>query len=704
MLKKYYHLKREDLQRIDIPTIKNNRGVEYLNIESGFDIETTSMTFNDDTKTGFMYIWMFGIKLGEPIYYGRTWEEFQELCTLLQESLSLHDERRLVIYVHNLSYEFQFMRKYFEWSEVFAVGERKPIKATTTQGIEFRDSYILSGFSLEKTAENLQHYKVEKLVGDLDYSLIRHSKTEMTKDEMNYCKNDIEIILAYIKEQIEQYSDIVKVPMTNTGRVRDYVRNNCYYTSKNHRKTNKGKYQRYRNIMNDLTVNVDEYAMLKRAFMGGFTHANATHSGKLLHDVSSIDFTSSYPAVMLAEQYPMSRGKKVEITSVKMLEDYCRRFCVVFDVKFTGLKSKIEQENYISESKCFHTKNATINNGRIFEADEISLTITNVDFDIMKQCYSWENISIANATYYHKGYLPKDIIDSVLKLYEDKTVLKDVEGSEVEYNLSKGMLNSVYGMSVTDITQDNHIYSDHWDKELANIEEQIDEYNKNKKRFLYYPWGVWITAYARRNLWTGIIAMGQDYIYSDTDSIKFKNYDKHKPYINWYNDMTVKKLEKMCEHHKIDTSRLNPKNKHGNALMIGIWDFEGTYSRFKTLGSKRYLQEENGKLAITVAGLSKQNGLNYMLEKCNNNHEKVFNMFDDELYIPADRTGKMTHTYIDDKLDFMVQDYNGRESRVEVESGIHLGNCEFTLSISKQYGKFLDEFMKGYVYKGVKHI
>lgn len=691
-------IKIEDLQSIKIPT-KTQKKVKYLNIESAFDIETTSVKLQDE-KAAFMYIWMFGIGHGNPIYYGRTWEEFINLCKLLQKAYNLSEQKRLVVYIHNFSFEFQFMRKYFQWLNVFAVDERKPIKALCSYGIEFRDSYILSGYSLENTAKNLSKHKVSKKVGDLDYSLIRTYKTKLTEEEMGYCENDIAVVTAYIHEQIEQYGDITKIPLTNTGRVRDYVRNNCYYSSKNHRKSNKGKYIRYRKIMNDLTLYKDEYIQLKRAFMGGFTHANAMYSGKVLRNVSSVDFTSSYPAVMLSEQFPMSRGKRIEIKTVKQLELYCQKFCLVFDIQLTGVRSKIEQENYISESKCFNLENPVINNGRVFSADKLAMTITNVDYDIIKQCYEWDTIEVVNVIRYYKNYLPKPIIDSILILYEDKTTLKGVEGKEVEYLLSKGMLNSVYGMAVTDITRDDHIYQEGWDVQPANVDEQIEKYNESKKRFLFYPWGVFVTAYARKNLWTGIIAIGNDYVYSDTDSIKMLNYDKHTDYIDWYNNMITQKLYAMCDYYGIDKKRLSPETIKGVEKMIGVWDYEGIYNRFKTLGAKRYLVERDGKLELTVAGLPKSNGIKYMLEKCNGDIDKVFNMFNDDLYIPADRTGKMTHTYIDEPMEFMVKDYQGNETKVSVESGIHLENCEFTLSISKQYGKFLEDFINGYMYKG----
>lgn len=419
---------------MDFPTVMTNKRIKYINLPCGFDIETTSYKIGE-TKAAFMYVWMIGIGHDKGVYYGRTWEELQQLCLFLQLELDLCEEKRLVIYVHNLGYEFQFMRKYFEWVDgsLFAVDERKPIKALCTYGIEFRDSYILSGFSLENTAKNLTKYKVKKMVGDLDYTLIRTQETPLTDKEMGYCENDIAVITAYIQEQIELYLDVTKIPMTNTGRVRNFVRDNCYYTSKNHRKSSKSKYIKYRKIMDDLTIDKETYIQLKRSFMGGFTHANANYSGVVLENVSSVDFTSSYPAVMISEMFPMSRFKPCEISTLSELHKYCEQYAMVFDIKFTNIRSKISHENYISESKCYKLVSPVLNNGRVVSADELATTITEIDFDIFQNCYEWDSIEIGDAKYAHKNYLPKPIIESILSLYQNKTTLKDVEGSEVEY-------------------------------------------------------------------------------------------------------------------------------------------------------------------------------------------------------------------------------------------------------------------------------
>lgn len=702
-MKNYTNVDDVYLSQFEIKEIKTNKKVTYLNIESAFDIETTSY-INNGEKSAFMYIWMFGLGLGKDIFYGRTWEELLDLCERLQHYFGLNENRRLVIYVHNLGYEFQFMCNYFKWENVFAINERKPIKALCSYGIEFRDSYILSGYSLANTAKNLTTHKVRKLEGDLDYSLIRHHSTQLTDKELGYCSNDIEIILAYINEQIAQYDDITKIPLTNTGRVRKYVKDACYYTSSNHRKSNRGKYQRYRQIMSDLTLDKSTYIQLKRAFMGGFTHSNPNHTNKMLNDVASIDLTSSYPTVMLADKFPMSRAKELNITSVEELKKAMSLYCLVFDLKIEGLRNTLKYESYISESKCFRMVKPVVNNGRVYDAELIETTITDVDFNIIEKVYEWDKISIANVKGFVKAYLPKSIIESILNLYQDKTTLKGVEGKEVEYLLSKGMLNSVYGMCVTDVVKDEHVFNETWGVERVDVDEKIDEYNKSKNRFLFYPWGIWVTAYARRNLWTAILNIGDDYIYSDTDSIKMLNFDSHKEYVERYNKHIGKKLADMMEHYKLNVDLLAPKTIQGKAKPLGIWEFEGNYSHFKTLGAKRYLVKESGEFHLTVAGLSKKNGINHMVNICGGDTEKVFDLFNDNLYIPADKTGKMTHTYIDTEKEMFVVDCDGVQERVLTLSGIHLEPCDFTLSISEQYNQFLRAISSGYVFTGMKNV
>ena len=169
--------------------------------------------------------------------------------------------------------------------------------------------------------------------------------------------------------------------------------------------------------------------------------------------------------------------------------------------------------------------------------------------------------------------------------------------------------------------------------------------------------------------------------------------------------MIENKLKAMCKARKIDFALMKPKTIKGVEKLIGVWDYEGTYTHFKTLGAKRYLvRHDDGSMEITVAGLSKQRGVEYLLEICDNDYSKVFDMFNDDLFIPASETGKNTHTYIDDEMTAEVTDYKGYSATVTALSGVHLSECEFTLSISSQYSKFLENYRSGYIFAGAKNV
>lgn len=657
-----------------------NKNLKYFNVPCAFDIETTSFSErleNEIEYTAIMYEWTFGI-FG-AIIVGRTWEEFLYMLEALQNALDLNISKRLIIYVHNLAFEFQFIRLRLKWHKVFAIDNRKPVYAITENGFEFRCSYILSGYSLENLAKNIEIVKIEKKTGFLDYTKKRHSKTLLTDDEILYCVYDVKIVLAYIMEQIERNNNIVGIPLTKTGYVRRYVKKECF------------KNPDYRKYINKLTLNVDEYKQLKRAFQGGFTHCNPFFSGKVINDVTSFDFTSSYPAVMIAEEFPCSRAETVEIKSKAELLKNLRLYCCLFDIEFTGLESKLFCDNYISISRCQIARKAVVNNGRVVSADVIKTTVTEQDYLIILQFYTWKKARITNFRRYKKGYLPKEFINAILTLYENKTKLKGVEGEEVNYMVSKEMLNSCYGMTVTDIVRNEFIYeNDKWldddEKPPLDYEAQINKYNTNRGRFMFYCFGVWVTAYARRNLFTAIVEFNEDYIYSDTDSVKVRNAEKHTDYINRYNEMITEKLYKTLDFYKIPRKRVSPETVNGIKKPLGVWDYDGFYKRFKSLGAKRYLVEyPNGEYKLTVSGLNKDIVIPYLKKK----YKNVFNAFSDKLYIPAGKTGKMTHRYIDQTRTGVLRDYKGKYAPYEELSAVHLENADYSLSLSREYVDFI---------------
>ena len=670
---------------------------EYYNIACTFDTETTSEIINGQ-KVGYVYIWMCTILDDRHTYYGRSLYDLVKFMNKLIEVFDLSLKKRLVIYIHNMPFDFQFFRKFFQFESVFAVDTHEPIKAVTVDGIEFRDSYILAGKSLSKVADDLTEHEIKKMIGDLDYRVKRNIHTPLTEKEMRYCEHDTMVLCDYIIEQMHLYGTIKDIPMTNTGRVRKYIRDYIFSDRK------RGK--KYTDHIKHLTLTPFIYNMCKAAFHGGFTHANYKYMGKRLHDVTSLDFTSSYPTVLIAEKYPMGRPIVTPISEIMENggADYFKfmlqKYCMVFRVRFENLES-VASDDIISESKCLVKEDAVINNGRVHSAAAVEMILTNIDYLCIKKCYKIENTAIVgDIIRWNKDYLPKEIIECILHFYNEKTIWKDVPGKEVDYQVAKGMLNSIYGMCVTDVIKPLQVYEDDdWkEPQTVDIVEAIEKYNSKHERFLYYPWGIFCTAYAMKNLVTGILECGDDYIYSDTDSVKIMHYEKHIPYFENYNKNIIKKLEACLEYYNIDKSLIRPHKKDGTEAPLGVWDFEGTYSDFKTLGAKRYLFNHPKKgLIMTVAGLGKRNGLYYMREMCYDNHDLIFDFFSDNMNVPPDNTGKLTHTYIDTEMQLDTVDYLGNEYHDTIRSCINLESCSFNMSISTQYASFIRYALYGIV-------
>lgn len=662
---------------------------DYIsNIASVFDIEVSSF-YKNDKKQCCMYAWVFGIN-GKCIR-GRTWEEFLNTIDTCIKHYELSINKRLVIYVHNLEYEFQFIKHLFEWDTIFSVESRRPLYAITKNGIEFRCSYLLSSLSLAKVGENLLKYKVNKMVGDLDYKLIRHSQTPLTEKEWGYILNDGLVVMAFIQEEIERLGDIRKIPKTKTGYVRNLCKENCL--------NDKNKYE-YNKIMKRLRMTPEDYQELRRTYSGGFTHANHNFVGKVNENVSSFDFTSSYPAVMISEQYPMSKAYFKKITSKEEFERYIKYYCCMFEVVFYDIIAKEDYEHYISRSRCYVCKDYALDNGRVVSASELRMSVTEQDFEIIRQMYTWSKMGVANFRYYYKGYLPKEIVITILELYKSKTTLKGVVGKEAEYMASKNMINSMYGNCVTDPCKDLTLYEEGkgWFVEKNDLATMIDKYNNSFSRTLYYPWGVWVTAYARRNLFSGIMEFKNDYIYSDTDSIKVFNKDKHKDYIDNYNKDIKNKINKCLSNYNIPLDMACPKTIKGIEKPLGVWDYEGTYTRFKTLGAKRYMYEEDGNIHITISGVKKSSGVKYLKCKFKTN-DNIFKEFKDSLVFPAsyiddngledNGCGKLCHTYLEEYMCDSITDYLGNEAVYCEYSGVHMEPTSYEMSLDSIFKAYL---------------
>lgn len=680
------------LVKLECVERKTKRGV-YIETPCAFDIETSSF-YEDgiediEHKRAIMYIWQFGIN--NKVTYGRTWDEFITLLHDVSKILNLSEERKLVCYVHYLSYEFGFIRKYFDWVNLFLEKRYKIYYGTSQLGIEFRDSLKLwGGRGLAAVGENLSKYPVKKMVGDIDYSLIRHSQTPLTDKELKYCENDIRVILHGIQEEIEECGGIHKIPLTNTQRVRNYCRDRCF-----------ADFKRYKKFISSLTITSDEYNQLKRAFQGGFTHANKYCVNKTINNVYSADIGSSYPTVMVLEQFPMGNCQYIanpQFTD-KQFQNILKTKCCIFDMDIEGLEPAFDFENIISASKChkLSLRGELINNGRVVRADKLTITVTNIDYELIMKFYKIAplgSVKIYNMRIYDKGYLPKEIVETVLHFYKLKTQLKKVKGKEREYDIAKNMLNALYGMMVTDIAKEEWLYLPELDEVYQTIIEYekldrnqyieglIDKYNKSTRRFNWYPWGVYITAYARRNLIETIYKLGNDYCYSDTDCTKFINYEKNKHIFEEYNKEIDRKTILSSAHFNIPIENYRPEN-NGILYPIGHFEYDGKYKRFRTLGAKRYLvQLENDEYKLTISGANKKEACKYITEIQKEQNDPM-NFFTNKMEIPEKYSGRTVHTYINNEYSGTVIDYLGTPNEYHELSGIHIANTSFTMNADR---------------------
>ena len=558
--------------------------VKYLDIVTAFDIETTALSEIDQS---IMYVWQWQFGLDFTII-GRTWEEFTALTKYLTENMK--DDTCLVTFVHNLSYEFQFLRGIYDFSpeEVFAIKSRKVLKCTMNEKkIEFRCSYLHSNMSLAMYTKKMGA-KHKKLSGEeFDYKKRRYPWTPLSHMEMQYIINDVLGLVESIYIEMEHDGDnLYSFPLTSTG----YVRRDAKQAMR------KVSFGFVKNQLPDFSI----YQMCKEAFRGGNTHANRYYAGMVLNNVSSADRSSSYPDVQCNCKFPISEffhAGPMEFDDLIRLVTV-RKKAVLMRVSFSNIRLKVETWGcpYLSRDKCRHIIDGWFDNGRILQAEYLETTLTDIDLNIILEEYIFDDMTPYDVAHARYGLLPAPLVATTIEYYKSKTELKDVDGQELYYTKSKNKLNSIYGMMAQDPVKQSIDFTDGLFKEREDdAKDLLDAHNK--KAFLCYQWGVWVTAWARYRLEEGIRLAGENFVYCDTDSVKYLDKIDWEPY--------NKKRRK--DSLKSGAFATDPK---GVTHYMGEYEDEGTYHEFSTLGAKKYCyrKKPDSELVVTIAGVTKSKG------------------------------------------------------------------------------------------------
>jgi len=658
----------ETLTRCRCPEYHYFRGGQhhlgYFDLCMGFDIETYTQADN-----GYMYIWQFSFE--NIVIIGRQWSDFVSLLDLIKDTFHLTNGRRAIIFIANLGYEFQFMRKYLNITESFSKEERKPLYVVHNKCIEFRDALPISGGSLRLLAD--MYTNTQKAVGDLDYLVPRNSETELTDAELRYCYNDVIILSEFARHIFDTYSPMKFMPLTRTQILIREMKDLGIEMFGKKRLANMNFYAfpskpMYRIFMQWL-------------FRGGYVHGNLMYTADVFDeddDVGSVDFTSSYPHSMT--EYMPYHFRPLRNLDFENIKNLMESMCVVICATFYGLKNRF-WHSIESIHKCADLEGAVIDNGRILKAKKMRVVLTELDYATYEEFYSCERIEVHWSLVSNRVTLPDYVLKPMFKYYTIKAEKKE---SGIPYTVEKSAVNSFFGccakkMSTGLVTYEN----DEWGMDLT------DTFDRQRDRSILLPqWGIYISAHARRNLLGSIAKMIEygtpnDALYCDTDSIKIRNYHKYEPIIKEYNERIFEHNNTLCEKYDLNYEIFKD---------LGAFDFEYQCLKLKYLGAKRYARDyiKKGKRVteVTCAGVPKGK-VNEYAESVGRD---VYEIFTDKLEIPL--SGKMTSFYNDEESSATIVDNQGHTVTMRELSNVGLVECSFTLTIEEAWKQTIFQMMK----------
>lgn len=626
---------------------------EYIDCVCAFDIETSRIKKDDQS---FMYIWQFCVN-GEYVVIGRTWEEFFNFLQRMRE----HCAATVVVYVHNLSYEFAFIKGRYQFhdGEIFALDTRRIAKFSLyDNAFEFRCSAIHSNMNLDTFTTKFGAIH-SKRTGSFDYDKMRYPWTRLSDDELRYCVYDVQGLVEALKNEMQHDGDsLYTIPLTSTG----YVRRDCKKAVRDG-----VSYNWLRSQMPSFEV----YNVLREAFRGGNTHANRFYVRKKIKGVKCTDRSSSYPDVQLNCKFPISEWKRephCTLQHLQKLHDDGYAYLIRISVESVRLKDDRRGDPYIPLSKIRYFRGELVDNGRILSADYFETTLTDIDFEIFATQYEWETLYIMDCFSSHYGFLPGSIRELIKHYYRLKTELKGNPDLELLYMKSKNKLNSIYGLSVMNPLRSVLTFDEDSATFLESDSEdpELDLLKYNRTAFFNYSWGVYTTAWARYRLFEAIESVGvEDFVYCDTDSVYFVG--DHS-----FDDYNFARIADSKD------SGAFAIDANGVTHYMGVLEPEHVkdpIKEFKTLGAKKYAYTDSKGLHITIAGVVKGKGAAELGSI--DNFREGFTFYD---------AGGLEAVYNDN----VMRVYHIGKHELVVTDNVCLKPSSYTLGISAEYERILD--------------
>ena len=538
-----------------------------MNTKFTGDFETT--TDFDDCR-----VWAWGLcEIGNPenFTYGNTLDSFMEYCE--------NSKKNLKIWFHNLKFDGSFIISWllsngFEFVEdkkdrytgsfttlITDMGQFYTIEVWfrvsghKVKKVTFYDSLKILNFSVEQIAKDFD-LPISKL--KIDYKEFREIGHELTKEEVDYLRNDVEIMARALEIMFDAELTKMTIGSDALSNFKDMTPN-------------------FRKFFPILSKDVDKE--IRESYKGGFTYANPVNKGKVVGGGIVFDVNSIYPSRMVYEEIPVE--EPLPFTGEYVYDPIYPLYVINLTCSFELKAGKIPSIQIKNSFAFTPTEYLESSNGEL-----VDLTLTSVDFELFKEQYNIYNLKI------HGGWkfkAMKGIFDNYINYWTEQKIQAKKDGNSSMYKIAKLMLNSLYGkLALSPLCARKSPYLN---------EEGIVRYQMmptEEREPVYIPAGSFITSYARAYTirfcqairdWS-IKKYGEDlWCYADTDSGHLIVHNEKED---------VADLSKIVD---IDDYKL------------GAWKLESRFRKGKFLRAKTYIEEDyDGKINTTIAGFPKELG------------------------------------------------------------------------------------------------
>ena len=581
---------------------KNHKIVKYANEFICLDTETSKK----DLLTAWVYQW--AVKFGDHYIYGRKPSEIIEMMQNLCEYYHLSNEKKIILCIHNASYDLQYLKQFLKQYDPFvdylAIDSHGIIQCDVI-GFKIICSYKMTNLSLSALADNYSS-KYSKAVGEIDYNIIRYQDSELTPSDWFYMFSDVASQYDGIKGflKMQGYTYPYQAPITSTG----FVRANCRKASRQAKNWHQKFYE--------TRLDLEQYNQLRRCFMGGVCISSMYYSGLTIRSdrLRHKDFTSRYPATQLMLYMPKGKPNWYgQVKSQKELDLLCNTYfcCFVLTLWNVHIKKGVTAP-CIPHSKVTHAEECLKVNGKVVYAKMLTITVCELDYKWIKRQYTFTDIAVNKMLIFERGKMPKWLRNVVFDYFKNKCT---IDKSSILYQKSKNMLNGIYGMTATAILREVYKMNDicvltKQAQSETELNASLNRYYRSYNNFMCYQYAIWTTSASRDCLYTMIEATGdndgngddltdvyKNFLYCDTDSVFYLESPENKKRMEEYTER--------CKQEAIEAGA------YVGDKYLGLPTDEPPLRAFRGLHSKCYAMEEQDKdgeykLNVVIAGIPKK--------------------------------------------------------------------------------------------------